>query len=112
MCLRTGRVHDQLMRANVDRCCCSEDGGQSRAYAGGGPRACPSSTDMGAGVLGGLQGELRHMANMSAMRRTAIVAGSFYLATEVKRQNHSIALGTITAVRSPGVEGHSPLPLA
>jgi hypothetical protein len=67
---------------------------------------------MGAGVLGGLQGELRHMANMSAMRRTAIVAGSFYLATEVKRQNHSIALGTITAVRSPGVEGHSPLPLA
>src|SRR3954452_13901579 len=83
MCLRTGRVHDQLMRANVDRCCCSEDGGQSRAYAGGGPRACSSVTDMGAGVLGGLQGELRHMANMSAMRRTAIVAGLFYLATEV-----------------------------
>jgi len=52
------------------------------------------------------------MANMSAMRRTAIVAGSFYLATEVKRQNHGIALGRITAVRSPGVEGHSPLPLA
>ena len=65
------------------------------------------------------------MANMSAMRRTAIVTGLFYLATEVtsipalllyrpvlRDGSYIVKPSTITAVRSPEVEGHTPLPLA
>jgi hypothetical protein len=80
---------------------------------------------MGArGSWAACKGALLRMENMSTMRRTAIVAGVFYLATvlalpvfawEVSFAIWLIVKGfrpsTITAVRSPEVEGHTPLPL-
>jgi hypothetical protein len=45
------------------------------------------------------------MANMSAMRRTALVAGVFFLGTGFKPS-------AIAAISSPEAEGKTPLPLS